>query len=68
MATHFTANAQCTIVTVRPADAGVSRIGHFGFFREQFRDTLWADALAWLDADSAVAAARTKRADVRASP
>ena len=24
-------------------------IGHHGFFREQFRDTLWPKALAWLD-------------------
>lgn len=23
---------------------GVRRIGHFGFFREQFRNTLWPDA------------------------
>jgi predicted alpha/beta hydrolase len=24
-----------------PEQMGVARIGHFGFFREQFRDTLW---------------------------
>ncbi|MCP3139858.1 alpha/beta hydrolase family protein [Pyxidicoccus xibeiensis] len=28
-------------------------IGHFGFFRESFRDTLWADAADWL-ADKAL--------------
>ncbi len=33
---------------VVPADAGARRIGHFGFFREQFRDTLWRDAADWL--------------------
>ena len=31
-----------------PADLGVSRIGHFGFFREQFRDSLWCEAREWL--------------------
>jgi predicted alpha/beta hydrolase len=36
------------IVTVTPADAGVSEIGHFGFFRPQHRDTLWLAAAEWL--------------------
>jgi predicted alpha/beta hydrolase len=26
---------------IRPADLGVKRIGHFGFFRQQFSDSLW---------------------------
>jgi len=33
---------------LKPADLGVSKIGHFGFFREQFRDTLWCEARDWL--------------------
>jgi len=33
---------------LKPADLGVSRIGHFGFFREQFRDSLWCEARDWL--------------------
>jgi len=28
----------------------VKRIGHFGFFKEQFAGTLWREALAWLKA------------------
>jgi len=36
------------IARVRPADVGVRSIGHFGFFRERFRDTLWRDACDWL--------------------
>ena len=32
-----------------PADLGVPRIGHFGFFREPFRDTLWREAHEWLE-------------------
>ena len=34
---------------VRPGDVGAERIGHFGFFRERFRDTLWRDAADWLE-------------------
>ena len=33
---------------VAPADAGVARIGHFGFFSERHRDTLWAEAVGAL--------------------
>lgn len=31
-----------------PDEVGARRIGHFGFFREQFRDTLWQQARLWL--------------------
>lgn len=31
-----------------PADVGMREIGHFGFFRSHFADTLWRDAAAWL--------------------
>ena len=34
---------------VAPREVGAERIGHFGFFREQFRDTLWRDAADWLE-------------------
>lgn len=33
---------------VAPEDYGQSSIGHFGFFRERFRETLWRDTAAWL--------------------
>jgi len=36
------------ILTIAPADIGVKKIGHFGFFRSDHRDTLWRDAAAWL--------------------
>ena len=42
------AAAPSELVTVDPADHGGRTIGHFGFFRERFRDTLWADAAQWL--------------------
>jgi len=35
---------------VQPRDAGRESIGHFGFFSERSRDTLWRDTLDWLRA------------------
>jgi predicted alpha/beta hydrolase len=35
-------------IDIRPDDAGAARIGHFGFFRPEHRDTLWRDAAKWL--------------------
>ena len=35
-------------IDIRPGDAGAARIGHFGFFRPEHRDTLWRDAAEWL--------------------
>lgn len=39
------------IVTVTPASVGATKIGHFGFFRPEHRDSLWKDAADWLLAD-----------------
>ena len=33
---------------IDPRDLGVARIGHFGFFRPEHRDTLWRGAVDWL--------------------
>lgn len=38
------------ILTIKPADVGASKIGHFGFFRPEHRDTLWRGAAEWLQA------------------
>jgi len=35
--------------TVAPRDVGVKSLGHFGFFRERFRDSLWREAADWLE-------------------
>jgi predicted alpha/beta hydrolase len=35
-------------IDIRPADVGAAKIGHFGFFRPEHRDTLWRGAAAWL--------------------
>ncbi len=36
------------VVEVAPSAVGARSIGHFGWFSERFRDTLWADARTWL--------------------
>jgi len=41
--------APITHVAIRPEDVGGAEIGHAGFFRPRFRDTLWRRALDWLD-------------------
>ena len=32
-----------------PPELGVESIGHFGFFRERFRDSLWRETADWLE-------------------
>ncbi|EAY31150.1 alpha/beta hydrolase family protein [Microscilla marina] len=39
-----------------PQDLGVNRIDHFGFFREKFKDSLWADSVEWLNAQVVIQA------------
>jgi predicted alpha/beta hydrolase len=39
------------ILTITPADADTSAIGHLGFFRPEHRDTLWRGAAEWLEAE-----------------
>jgi predicted alpha/beta hydrolase len=40
-------------ITIKPHDVAVSKIGHFNFFRADFRDTLWKQAADWLEAKPA---------------
>jgi predicted alpha/beta hydrolase len=39
------------VLTVKPADVGVNKIGHFGFFRPEHRDTLWRGAAEWIQGE-----------------
>ncbi|MDB5598340.1 MAG: alpha/beta hydrolase family protein [Xanthobacteraceae bacterium] len=39
-------------IDIHPRDIGARRIGHFGFFRPEHRDTLWRDAAMWLGANA----------------
>jgi predicted alpha/beta hydrolase len=41
----FYAAAPRTMKRLAPRDVGVSRIGHFGFFRKDFQDSLWQQHL-----------------------
>ncbi|HOY36102.1 MAG TPA: alpha/beta hydrolase, partial [Piscinibacter sp.] len=43
------ANAPRRIERISPLDVQARRIGHFGFFREQFQSTLWQRTAHWLD-------------------
>lgn len=36
------------VVTIAPQSVGADKIGHFGFFRPEHRDTLWTEAADWL--------------------
>src|SRR5206468_11353253 len=39
------------ILTVTPAGTGATKIGHFGFFRPEHRDTLWRGAAEWIEGE-----------------
>lgn len=39
---------------IAPADIGVKQIGHFGFFRPQFAQSLWPLAKEWIETSLAV--------------
>ena len=43
-------NARWETRRVAPRDVGAKALGHFGFFRERFRDSLWREAADWLEA------------------
>ena len=43
-------SARPEILTITPADVGANKIGHFGFFRPDHRDTLWRGAAEWIEA------------------
>lgn len=45
----FYPNSVRKLERVDPAQYGGKPIGHFGFFRERFKDSLWKDAAAWME-------------------
>jgi predicted alpha/beta hydrolase len=48
MTAHYTGSAGRSVWRITPSDAGVAKIGHFGFFRPEMRETLWQQAASWL--------------------
>ena len=49
---RFYAAATIEHSRVAPSDVGAKRIGHFGFFRSQFKANLWPLAAQWLERHS----------------
>ena len=45
---RFFENADCEIKQIKPSDVGAKHIGHTGFFKEKFKDSLWLDALYFM--------------------
>ena len=41
-------SAKPDIQTIRPRTTGAQRIGHFGFFKDAHRETLWPSSADWL--------------------
>jgi predicted alpha/beta hydrolase len=48
----FYAGAPREMKRISPREVGARAIGHFGFFRRRFADTLWPQAGAWLSAQA----------------
>lgn len=44
----FYASAPRDMRRIAPQDVGAKRIGHFGFFRQKFSETLWPQVTQWL--------------------
>ena len=40
--------ARGELKVMRPSDVGAKQVGHFGFFRPEFKSTLWREAVEWL--------------------
>ncbi|MEQ1647508.1 MAG: alpha/beta fold hydrolase [Hyphomicrobiaceae bacterium] len=51
LATQYNNATEISHWTVSIAEGGERPIGHLGFFRSDFRSTLWQKALAWLNSE-----------------
>ena len=45
----FYVDAPRQMQRIHPREVGAKRIGHFGFFRKRFADSLWPRATQWLE-------------------
>lgn len=48
IADKFVSSCDAHVLQITPRDAGGRHIGHFGFFRPEFKDALWKPQLDWL--------------------
>jgi predicted alpha/beta hydrolase len=55
---RFYPGAPREVVTRSPSDVGTSSIGHFGWLKPRFRDTLWREMADWLLARADAVASR----------
>jgi len=46
---HYYTGSARTLVSLAPADLHLKEIGHFAFFHERFRQSLWNETLQWLN-------------------
>jgi predicted alpha/beta hydrolase len=46
-------NANSNVEVVKAKEHGEKAIGHFGFFRKNYRESLWPDVVAWMDSYAA---------------
>lgn len=42
------ANARIETRMINPAEIPIEKIGHFGFFKKEFRESLWKQSVEWL--------------------
>ena len=49
----FYASAPREMRRIAPQDIGATRIGHFGFFRQRFAESLWPQVSRWLTPSAA---------------
>jgi predicted alpha/beta hydrolase len=54
MAAAFPAAQSKQIVALGPETTSGEPVGHLGFFRTRFKDTLWPHAFAWLEGSAAI--------------
>ncbi|HJV76515.1 MAG TPA: alpha/beta fold hydrolase, partial [Noviherbaspirillum sp.] len=45
----FYRNASVERRYIEPSEVQAKRIGHFGFFRQEFQSTLWSQAVGWME-------------------
>jgi predicted alpha/beta hydrolase len=62
------ANAPRRVERIAPADVKARRIGHFGFFRDQFQTSLWQRTIALLEAFRSPDEIRESQSDASRSP
>lgn len=48
IADHFTGSVDRSVRRITPQEAGVTKIGHFGFYRSEAGAQLWQPAIDWL--------------------